>query len=91
MILWQLIKVVGRLFKVKSILQTSYNGEDHLCLIISCIKNTYFGVPLILQIFKYNKAFKVHTCFLHIHLLLLHPAAQSDIGEQQWVTGFHCV
>ena len=21
----------------------------------------------------------------------LHPAAQSDIGEQQWVTGIHCV
>ena len=21
----------------------------------------------------------------------IHPAAQSDIGKQQWVTGFHCV
>ena len=21
----------------------------------------------------------------------IHPAVQSDIGEQQWVTGFHCV
>ena len=21
----------------------------------------------------------------------IHPAAQSDISEQQWVTGFHCV
>ena len=21
----------------------------------------------------------------------IHPAAQSDIGKQQWVTGIHCV
>jgi hypothetical protein len=21
----------------------------------------------------------------------IHPTAQNEIGEQQWVTGFHCV
>ena len=44
---------------------------------------------------KYFTELTGHSLYLDNRYLIfacrIHPAAQSAIGKQQWVTGFHCV